>query len=591
MRRAWGRTRKSEPAALTGAAAVSEARTSKANPKTLSWQEQGWKYYDELGEFRFAVEWKSEMVSRVRLRAARVRPNQDEPEIVDDGIAADLVDQLSGGLGTEAGLLGTIETHLSVPGESWLIGEDRPDGRHWVVRSTSEFRLKTRPTPGRPAVYEVIDETASGDGEPRWRALEPSSMIIRIWRPHKRQHHIADSPVRAMRSTMLELDLANRRIQAHYMSRLSTSGVFIMPREVEFPVREEFQDEPDPFAAEWIATAKQAIAEPGAASAVVPIPMSVPQEYVESFRFIDFSTSDEADLIAKRESAIRKLATEIDVPAEILLGMADTNHWTSWQIEESAIKTHISSDVELIVEALTVGYLRPMLEASGEDPDGWVVWYDLSELAMRPDKSGNAQSARTAYAIGDPAFRRELGLDEADAPDDQELRRMLLIDIAKGNPQLAPWALQELGFMSPSDAPAVAPAEPAPPDAPPDAPPADQGPPDTKDSPPPPPGPDVKQAARAARVHRLTVDRDGWTLHHPDDTCRDALFTCPVAEASRFLSVFPGTPGDYECWLGGSGDLIVGGRTFASWDGWVAGHHRERLRTKRRRTNGVRVRA
>ena len=51
---------------------------------------------------------------------------------------------------------------------------------------------------------------------------------------------------------MRELELVNRHITAQYLSRLASAGVIIFPDEIVFPVRPEFQDEPDPFLREWI---------------------------------------------------------------------------------------------------------------------------------------------------------------------------------------------------------------------------------------------------------------------------------------------------------------------------------------------------
>ena len=47
-----------------------------------SWQREVWDFYDTSGEFRQGVTWKANMLSRVRLRAAKIQDVQDEPEIV-----------------------------------------------------------------------------------------------------------------------------------------------------------------------------------------------------------------------------------------------------------------------------------------------------------------------------------------------------------------------------------------------------------------------------------------------------------------------------------------------------------------------------
>lgn len=610
MRTSWSRRPISdEPDELTSAAFVTKALAGTLLPKYESWQKEGWAFWDELGEFRFAIEWKSEMISRIRLRAGQVKPDQDEPEILDKGPAVDLLAELGGGPTGQPEMLGTIATQFNVAGDSYLIGEEkRPGLNDWIVRSADEFRLKSKATGSRPAVYEMIDDDASIGGTPVWRELKPQSLIVRIWRPHKRKRYLADSPVRAMRGAMRELELINRRIVAQLLSRLASAGMIAMPSEISFPTARELNDEEDEFVVLWIETAKEAIAEPGSAAACIPMPIRAPAELIDKIKHFDFTLKDDEGLIAKRESAIRRLATQIDVPAEVLLGMGDINHWGQWMIEESAIKTHIATDMELICGALTKGYLQPMLKAKGIDDPSLVVWYDASELTIRPDRSQNAKDARERHAITDKAFRRELGFDEADAPTEDELYEMVLHDLA-GFVTTGPWALsviqddpallanlpeyqsvpgvQEAVGREVVEAPTTdGPGAPVDDTTgePDDAEPADRGEPDTGGEPPVPPGPD--RAAQAAATHRLEVHMGGWTLHHPK-LCQEATFSCPVTEASRALPVTPGTPGDYECALNPTGELVVGQRTYASRDDLVPGHTRKR---RQRATNGARPR-
>src|SRR5690606_24874956 len=123
-----------------------------------------------------------------------------------------------------------------------------------------------------------------------------------------------------------------------------------------------------------------------------------------------------------------------------------------WQIEESAIKTHISSDVEVIVNSLTVGYLHPRLKALGEPTEGVVVWYDTSELSLRPDRSKNAVDLYDRLEINGTALRRETGLNESDRPSRDELREMALLKLAK-DPQIGLTAIAELTNTAPISTP------------------------------------------------------------------------------------------------------------------------------------------
>jgi hypothetical protein len=512
--------------ALVGAATPFRVGRDPLVPRNEQWQTEVWGYYDEQGEFWYGVEWLAEMVSRVRLLAAQapagdgdepapvdLEPDQGEPPTEQGAaLAVQLVSELAGGLGGRAQMLRTVTVHLTVPGEGWVVGETLPSGqRRWEVRSTDELRSRPGGAPGgngaAPGV-EVIDEHKSYGGTVKWRPLADDSLVVRVWRPHERWRHLADSPAHHARSAMRELELANRRLQAEYLSRLASAGVWFVPEEVTFPAAPAYADEPDPFVAEFIDTARKAIASPGTAAAVVPVPLRVPADYVEKFKHEAFAAARDPDLLAKRQSAIERLATVLDVPSEVLLGLGDVNHWTAWQIEESGIKTHISPVVELICHCLTVGYLWPLLEANGvEQPQRWLVWYDPSELTVRPDRSEDTFAAYDRGEASGEAVRREAGLAESDKPSPEELAVMLLLKMAD-DPALVPDALRLLGLPPPAGPAAVGPAPPAGegaggPAPQPGTPPAQAprprrvGPPQPPRRPPPPPG--EQPPARPAR--------------------------------------------------------------------------------------------
>lgn len=563
-------------------------------PQYESWQRELWDYYDEMGDFGYAVTWRSNMVSRVRLRAARIEPGSDEPTIVDSGPAAEVVAELSNDLNSTADVMSSLSVHLDIPGEGWLIGE-LVDGRHrWQVRSNDEIRRRVN-------TYEVISET-SALGTMEWRELASEHYIVRIWRPHKRYRHLAYSPAKAARSAMRELELANRHIQAQYLSRLASAGVVVFPDEITFPVRPEFQDAVDPFVREWIETASEAIKTPGTAASVVPIPIRVPGEYIDKIKHIDFTLKIDDKIVEKRDNARRNLASMINVPTELLFDAGSLNHWGLWQLEESAIKVHISPDVEIMTNGLTVGYLHPRLKAMGEDWREWVVWYDASEIIARPDRSANVLKAYDRFEVNGRTLRREIGLTEDDAPTDTELQDMVLKRLAS-NPQIGFLALHELtGMPVPEE---LVPESPdtdvvgqrnanhqssnSLPDRDDEHSEGEQG--TTGGDSSKQPGDDLNMESRrderdaftilqARSQHVMEFNVTGWKLKHPL-LCQERLFSCPFTYATRDgVTIRPGTSGDYECLLDARGEVRIGRRVYARGDDMlpteperVNGHH------------------
>jgi hypothetical protein len=547
-----------EPEALTAAAAPIATPRTELVRTPEAWQEELWGYYKTLGEFRYAVDWKSSMLSRVRLYAAKLEPGADEPIRAEAGTAVDLMTMFAGGVPGQAKIMGGLATQLEVPGEGYVTVENVDGAERWAVRSMDEVRVARER-------FEVLDETSPRTGTANWRPLAPDSLNpLRVWRSDQRYHHLADSPGQSARQTMRELELVNRHIIAQYLSRLASAGIIVFPQEVTFPVREEFADAPDPFLEEWIENARTAIATPGTAAATVPMPIKVPGEWVDKIKHIDFTLKIDEKIIEKRESVIKRLASQLNIPAEVLLGMSDLNHWGIWGMEEAALKTNIAPDAELICDALTIGYLQPRLRASSvEDWRSWVVWYDLSELALRPDHSDNAIQLYDRMEIDGDALRRETGFNEDDKPQSDELREQALKIIIKSLPSSAGSALSELlgeqvtitpvAAVRPREAPAPQATEAT-----------EQPTPETQNEPPPAlqaaRARDKQMAAQARAPHavRFSVSRPPELLHPA--SCTHHAYSCPFTHAGRLLADMPrpGASGVYEARLGTFGQFQVG---------------------------------
>lgn len=557
------------PQAVTAAAVPAAAPLAQNIRVPDRWQNEVWTYYDTLGEFRYGVNWLANMLSRVRLRAGQLDPSTDEPAIVDTGAPAEVMYRLGNGIGGRSDIMRRLTVQLSVPGEGYLIGESVDGVETWQVRSVDEVRV----TDGR---YQVAREDTVNTGT-EWRDLAPDSIPVRVWRPHDRWYHRADSPARAALPVMRELELVNRSITALYLSRVASAGVLIIPDEVSFPVREEFADEDDPMALEWVEIAAQAIQNPGTASAVVPILIRVPAEYAEKIKHLDFTLKIDDKILDKRDQAIRRLATIMDIPSDVMLGLGDTNHWTAWAVEESGLKVHVAPIAEQICDSVTKGYFQPRLKQSGvQDVASFVTWYDMSELTLRPDRSANAKDAYDRMELTGEAYRRESGFTEDDKPSEDDLKEIGLKTMIRTAHGAAPAALDQLvgedlltpanigpGATDPTkgappvpgEDPAVAPVA-APPAAPSGSPPA------AGDNSPPSQAAADRRRIQSVTQHAARFMLDGrWDLRHPD-VCRDHAYSCPFTSAVMMAApaAIPGGSGTYTVRLDMFGRLVVDGQ-------------------------------
>lgn len=403
------------------------------------WQDEAWDNWRGNGELWYATEWKANAVSRVRLKAAKIVPGSDEPEIVEDGPAAELMDRLAQGVGGQSVLMKSFSVKLDVAGDAYFIMYEDDDGTTRsgvysadVVRKDNSGNFSVR-----------VDESA-------WVPLPAESLVVRIWNPDEQFPWLAISPTEPALGVLREIDLYNRKIITELTARVASNGVWLIPEEVTFPVRDEYSDAADPLISEFIDVASKAIQNPGSAAAALPIPMRVAAEFIDKFRHIRFSDNVVQETLDGRDRALSRLAKMLNVPAEVLTGMGDVNHWGAWQIEEGAIKVHILPSVETICRGLTVGYLQPGLSSQSlseyandtnpddngdEDDVQYVVWYDASELEKKPDLGEKAIQLHDRVAISDAALRRVTGFDDADAPTVEERNEQILTKLAYNGQQ------------------------------------------------------------------------------------------------------------------------------------------------------------
>jgi hypothetical protein len=456
-----------------------------------NWQEEAWGFYGRLGEYREGVDWLARALSRVRLVPAVQKANADEPEVVESGPAFDLLAELASGTDGQAQMLGTLSTLLTVPGESWLTGEGTDNGVEWVVRSSSEIREGRTKNARREPIPEVIDDASATSNRLRWRPLDPLSgdewFVAKLWSRDKQYRHLPSSPSKAALADLRRLELVNRRINAELRSRLIMNGFLLLPNEVTFPTRPEFADEVDPFVAELIAVAREALAGEGSVAETLPLPLKVPGEWLEKIKHLTFANPIEERLLEVRTALLTSVATSLSLPAEKLTGVGDLNHWSLSQLDEDGLKEYIAPHAELLVHCVNRGFVWPMLGGPSDD----VFWYDLSELSKRPDRSEAARDAYDRLELSPTAYRRETGFDEADKPTDDERKDMALLALLKTTAVRD--AATELGILEPAPEPVAAPGTPGQPDG--RDRPAD-GPPDTRDNPPPSASPNGKAPAR-----------------------------------------------------------------------------------------------
>ncbi|MXM67054.1 hypothetical protein GR925_27395 [Streptomyces sp. HUCO-GS316] len=413
----------SRPDLTAAASRYVERRLSRHAVSTeQGWQLRAWELYRLVPEVRFAATYIANAMAGALLIAGR-RADDGTIENAPDGHrATEIVSEIAGGPDGQSELLKAFGKHLTVPGEGWIVvrpnsevknPEVPEDGHEWRVLSVREVKQQNNKLQAEINGEPVEIPPGNPDN------LDPDAPVaIRVWEPDPERAIEADSPVRSSMDLLEELLLLNAAVKAIARSRLTGRGILLVPKGTRFPTLPQNGGAEDDLIETLMTVAETAIREPESAAATVPIVLEVPAESISDFKLITFESTFDELALKLREEAIRRFATGLEMPAEILLGLGDINHWGLWGLTAEAIRLAIEPRLATVCRALTQQWLRPILEAEGvEDWDRWLVWYDSSPLRVRANRSETALQVFDRGVISAEALRRETGFDDDDAPD------------------------------------------------------------------------------------------------------------------------------------------------------------------------------
>ena len=437
---------------------------SRRSATSSAWQAEAWEYYDAIGEIKYAFNLVASVVSRIRVFAAGVDdPSQTpiavgESRTIDPNLASAAeraLNRLSSAYGGQAGLLKDAALNLAVAGECYLVqmpakpGTGEPES--WDIRSVDEVLTSQK------GGYNVIGrrEQASGNGMGGGRVTQLSNkaFVGRIWRSHPRYSDEADSSLRGLLDLCAELLLLNRTFRATARSRLN-AGALYLPDGLSVAAQgdpdlydsedgigagftaEEAEDE---FEEQLIDAMTTPIRDEESASAVVPLIIRGPAELGDKIKQFKFERSFDPALAERSDRVLERILQGLDVPKDVVSGMANVKYSNALQIDESLYKAHIEPLMLLIVDALTVVYLRPYLIAQGyseSDVNRITVWYDPSAVSTRNDRAADADAGLDRGAVSYQTWRRAHGFSDQDAPTPTEVALRMLREKGMITPEL-----------------------------------------------------------------------------------------------------------------------------------------------------------
>lgn len=417
-----------------------------------SWQREAWDMYDTVGALRYAANWYSNACSKAKMQ---VGERNEEGDFVPDteGDAWEALEEVKRSFGGEAELIKALALHDFVAGECYLIGMDSST----VTQRGNKVALNpTEDDVWMVASIEEVDKvgdtwTVTWDDDDKVE-LAATDTVMRLWTPSPRKRWQADSPVKAALPDLREIHTAGRHISAQMWSRLAGAGVLLLPNEISFtkPANQTVPDgtaaDPnvDPLMLTIGTTMAASMDDPGSVASFVPIILKVPGESVDKIKHLNFWSQLDEKAVEIRKDAKQNLATTLDMPAEVILGTADMNHWGAWQVDESSVKTHIEPGLGRLAANMTLGFLRAL---KGIDPKK-VIAFDTSALRLRPNRSKEALELYDRGELNGAALRRETGFEEKDGygTDPEGFNLWLLKKMAGGSttPEQVAWAVSIL---------------------------------------------------------------------------------------------------------------------------------------------------
>lgn len=459
------------PAALNAAGLRVTPDESRATLRAIAtlkqpWQRLAWNYRDMIGELRFALQYRARAISRMRFYIAEIQPgtddepvsvalrNDDDPEVAkrvtlpEDLCAAAEAELARLPLDSGMAFLGVWSENFDVAGECWLYGYADEGGlEHWAIKSALEIEV----SPDGSNVF-MLDATAPGQRRKLDLSEEGGEELYRLWVPHPVNGTLSDSALRATLDTLEDIVSNGREMRAAARSRFAANGVWMLPFGMYLANGVKSETDPsDPesntFASDLTSAILAPITNEGDAGAMAPIVITGHRDDIKAAKdgFVRFDREDSPALTAKLQAALTRMGNSLDIPPEVISGMAEVNHWTAWQIDSSTARHHIEPSARIMADSITSVFVRASLLKLGFAPADVArvrVWFTLGSLTENPNRRQDAIDAHDRGAIGNKSLRDALGFGEEDAPSQSELLAM----IAMKNGIDTAWAARVLAW-------------------------------------------------------------------------------------------------------------------------------------------------
>lgn len=357
------------------------------DPSSASaWQHDAWRVWERLGEIHYPTTQIARLVSRLDWNTD---PDFDlETFFGNPGLAE---------------VTRTIALNLIVAGEGWLTTGLPPSAGQspdLFVESDREWRI-----------YAVTEPNLSSK-------LDKVTHRIRVWTPDPRSSNHADSGVRAAIAPANELIALQNLSLSQIHSRIASNGILLRPNSRTPLVDDE--GNPVDFAEMLHDSFEAAIADTASVSALMPIDVEVPADEIEFWKHITFERPYDERVDVRMERVIRRIALALDIWPELLLGVADINHWGSWFLSEDTWRASTAPLAMQVAQAMEIAVVEVEGKRITIEPDPAV-------LLARRSSVRDALNAAWIGGVGLKYIREVIGAEEKDKPTPEEMEIIRLM--------------------------------------------------------------------------------------------------------------------------------------------------------------------
>jgi hypothetical protein len=439
---------------------LGKARDTVDKRGATEWQLAAWRFFETIGEIHYAFNLIGQVVSRVRLFPAIVAAANEVPTHVDTWIesmqdkgntdtARKVVDKAKGLVhdltentpGRTSGMMRTLAMNFGIPGEVYLAQDAAKN--EWLVLSSEELQSQGKQWRVRRA--RSGGGTQSSEAGTKDVMLPGDAWVARLWRAHPRFGNEPDSSMLGVLDACEQLVLLDQAMR-NMARRAMNAGLVFLPDGITAYAPADTEE----TVADAIAnSALQAVESESALSTVTPKVVTGPAELGKEIRFIPLTSATDPNLAATAQKLMERILIGIDIPKDVVKGLADVKFANAIVIDDDLYRAHIEPLILLIVDTLTAVYLRPQLmkgltPAEAAIADRVVMWADTSTIVTRPDKSQAANEGWDRHLLSGEAWRRSRGFSETDAPDDEEIVRRVAMERAPVSPEMASVMLTSL---------------------------------------------------------------------------------------------------------------------------------------------------